>query len=148
MPAFVISDLIEAANGNPVLVAYWWQHDLARIRERFPQARQLKTSADIEAWNAGEIPLGLIHPASAGHGLNLQQSGSILIWYSLTWSLELYQQTNARLYRQGQKHPVTITHIATKDSIDQRILSALESKNMTQSALINAVAQTLKGETK
>lgn len=143
-----LEDLIEAANGNPVLVAYWWQHDLARIRERFPQARQLKTSADIEAWNGGEIPLGLIHPASAGHGLNLQQGGSILIWYSLTWSLELYQQTNARLYRQGQTKPVTITHIATKDSIDQQILRALESKNMTQSALIDAVAQTLKGETK
>ncbi|WP_215522513.1 SNF2-related protein [Varibaculum prostatecancerukia] len=143
-----LEDLIEAANGNPVLVAYWWQHDLARIRERFPQARQLKTSADIEAWNDGEIPLGLIHPASAGHGLNLQQGSSILIWYSLTWSLELYQQTNARLYRQGQTKPVTITHIATKDSVDQRILSALESKNMTQSALIDAVAQTLKGETK
>lgn len=143
-----LEDLIEAANGNPVLVAYWWQHDLARIRERFPQARQLKTSADIEAWNDGEIPLGLIHPASAGHGLNLQQGGSILIWYSLTWSLELYQQTNARLYRQGQTKPVTITHIATKDSIDQQILRALESKNMTQSALIDAVAQTLKGETK
>ena len=143
-----LEDLIEAANGNPVLVAYWWQHDLARIRQRFPQARQLKTSADIEAWNDGEIPLGLIHPASAGHGLNLQQGGSILIWYSLTWSLELYQQTNARLYRQGQTKPVTITHIATKDSIDQQILSALESKNMTQSALIDAVAQTLKGETK
>lgn len=143
-----LEDLIEAANGNPVLVAYWWQHDLARIRERFPQARQLKTSADIEAWNDGEIPLGLIHPASAGHGLNLQQGSSILIWYSLTWSLELYQQTNARLYRQGQTKPVIITHIATKDSIDQRILSALESKNMTQSALIDAVAQTLKGETK
>lgn len=143
-----LEDLIEAANGNPVLVAYWWQHDLARIRQRFPQARQLKTSADIEAWNDAEIPLGLIHPASAGHGLNLQQGGSILIWYSLTWSLELYQQTNARLYRQGQTKPVTITHIATKDSIDQRILSALESKNMTQSALIDAVAQTLKGETK
>lgn len=143
-----LEDLIEAANGNPVLVAYWWQHDLARILQRFPQARQLKTSADIEAWNDGEIPLGLIHPASAGHGLNLQQSGSILIWYSLTWSLELYQQTNARLYRQGQTKPVTITHIATKDSIDQQILRALESKNMTQSALIDAVAQTLKGETK
>lgn len=143
-----LEDLIEAANGNPVLVAYWWQHDLARIRERFPQARQLKTSADIEAWNGGEISLGLIHPASAGHGLNLQQGGSILIWYSLTWSLELYQQTNARLYRQGQTKPVTITHIATKDSIDQQILRALESKNMTQSALIDAVAQTLKGETK
>ncbi|MDD7465142.1 MAG: DEAD/DEAH box helicase [Actinomycetaceae bacterium] len=143
-----LEDLVESANGNPVLVAYWWQHDLQRIRQRFPGARQLKTSEDISAWNAGEIQLGLIHPASAGHGLNLQQGGSILIWYSLTWSLELYQQTNARLYRQGQAKPVTITHIATKNTIDERILAALESKNMTQAALIDAVATTLKGETK
>lgn len=142
-----LEDLIEAANGNPVLVAYWFKHDLERIIQRFPNARQLKTSADISNWNASQIEIGLIHPASAGHGLNLQAGGNILIWYSLTWSLELYQQTNARLYRQGQQQPVTITHIATKDSIDQLILAALESKNMTQSALIDAVAQTLKGET-
>lgn len=143
-----LEDLVEAANDNPVLVAYWFKHDLERIIQRFPTARHIKTSADISDWNAGQIEIGLIHPASAGHGLNLQAGGSVLIWYSLTWSLELYQQTNARLYRQGQTKPVTITHIATKDSIDQQILRALESKNMTQSALIDAVAQTLKGETK
>lgn len=142
-----LEDLIEAANGNPVLVAYWFKHDLERIMERFPNACQLKTSADINDWNAGQIEIGLIHPASAGHGLNLQQGGSILIWYSLTWSLELYQQANARLYRQGQTQPVTITHIACKNSIDEQILKALEAKNTTQSALIDAVAQTLKGET-
>ena len=140
-----LEDLIEAANGNPVLVAYWFKHDLERIMERFPNARQLKTSADINDWNAGEIEIGLIHPASAGHGLNLQQGGNILIWYSLTWSLELYQQANARLYRQGQTQPVTITHITCKNSIDEQILNALEAKNTTQSALIDAVAQTLKG---
>lgn len=140
-----LEDLIEAANGNPVLVCFWFKHDLERIMERFPNARQLKTSADINDWNAGQIEIGLIHPASAGHGLNLQQGGSILIWYSLTWSLELYQQANARLYRQGQTQPVTITHIACKNSIDEQILKALEAKNTTQSALIDAVAQTLKG---
>ena len=140
-----LEDLIEAANGNPVLVGYWFKHDLERIVQRFPAARQLRTSADISDWNAGRIEIGLIHPASAGHGLNLQQGGSILIWYSLTWSLELYQQANARLYRQGQTQPVTITHIACKNSIDEQILNALETKNSTQSALIDAVAQTLKG---
>lgn len=142
-----LEDLIEAANGNPVLVCFWFKHDLERIMERFPNACQLKTSADINDWNAGQIEIGLIHPASAGHGLNLQAGGSILIWYSLTWSLELYQQANARLYRQGQAQPVTITHIACKNSIDEHILNALEAKNTTQSALIDAVAQTLKGET-
>lgn len=142
-----LEDLIEAANGNPVLVVYWFKHDLERITERFSNVRQLKTSTDISDWNAGSIEIGLIHPASAGHGLNLQQGGSILIWYSLTWSLELYQQANARLYRQGQQLPVTITHIVTKNSIDEQILKALEAKNTTQSALIDAVAQTLKGET-
>lgn len=143
-----LEDLIEAANGNPVLVAYWYKHDLQRIQQRFPNARQIKTSRDITDWNEGNIPIGLIHPASAGHGLNLQAGGSILIWFSLTWSLELYQQTNARLYRQGQARPVTITHIATKNSIDEQILKALEAKNTTQAALIDAVAHNLKGETR
>ena len=140
-----LEDLIEAANGNPVLVAYWFKHDLERIMQRFPTAQQLRTSTDIADWNAGRIEIGLIHPASAGHGLNLQAGGSVLIWYSLTWSLELYQQANARLYRQGQTQPVTITHITTKNSIDEQIFNALEAKNTTQSALIDAVAQTLKG---
>ncbi|ARU45719.1 DEAD/DEAH box helicase [Corynebacterium silvaticum] len=138
-----LEDLVEAANGQPLLVAYWYRHDLQRITERFPQARELKTSSDIEAWNARQIPLALIHPASAGHGLNLQAGGNLLVWFSLTWSLELYQQTNARLYRQGQSEPVTITHLATTGTLDDAALSALESKNLTQSALIDAVTHEL-----
>ncbi|MFS0483381.1 SNF2-related protein, partial [Corynebacterium striatum] len=132
-----LEDLVEAANGQPLLVAYWFKHDRERITERFPGARELKTSTDIKAWNAREIPLALIHPASAGHGLNLQQGGNLLVWFSLTWSLELYQQTNARLYRQGQDQPVTITHLAADHTLDEAVLAALDNKDMTQAALIN-----------
>lgn len=135
----VLEDLIEAANGSPLLVAYWFTHDRERIVSRFPQARELKTSADIEAWNQGEITLGLIHPASAGHGLNLQSGGHLLVWFSLTWSLELYQQTNARLYRQGQTEPVTITHLVAEGTLDETVLKALDAKDATQAALIDAV---------
>lgn len=135
----VLEDLIEAANGSPLLVAYWFTHDRERIVSRFPQARELKTSADIEAWNQGEKTLGLIHPASAGHGLNLQSGGHLLVWFSLTWSLELYQQTNARLYRQGQTEPVTITHLVTEGTLDETVLKALDAKDATQAALIDAV---------
>ena len=135
----VLEDLIEAANGSPLLVAYWFTHDRERIVSRFPQARELKTSADIEAWNQGEITLGLIHPASAGHGLNLQSGGHLLVWFSLTWSLELYQQTNARLYRQGQSEPVTITHLVAEGTLDETVLKALDAKDATQAALIDAV---------
>lgn len=138
-----LEDLVEAANGQPLLVAYWFKHDLQRITKRFPQARELKTSSDIEAWNASQTPLALIHPASAGHGLNLQAGGSLLVWFSLTWSLELYQQTNARLYRQGQSQPVTITHLAATGTLDDAVLAALESKNLTQAALIDAVTTEL-----
>ncbi|MBT1017587.1 DEAD/DEAH box helicase [Canibacter sp. lx-72] len=138
-----LEDLVEAANGKPVLVAYWFAHDLERITKWFPEARLLKTGADMDAWNKGEIPLALIHPASAGHGLNLQAGGSTLIWFTLTWSLELYQQTNARLHRQGQREPVVIHHLAAKDSIDQKILSALAAKDTTQAALIDAVKVTI-----
>lgn len=138
-----LEDLVEAANGQPLLVAYWYRHDLERIKTRFPQARELKTSADITAWNNGEIPLALIHPASAGHGLNLQQGGHLLVWFSLTWSLELYQQTNARLYRQGQREPVTITHLATTGTLDEAVLAALDAKDTTQAALIDAVTTEL-----
>lgn len=137
----VLEDLIEAANGNPLLVAYWFTHDRQRITARFPQARELKASADIETWNKGEITLGLIHPASAGHGLNLQAGGHLLVWFSLTWSLELYQQTNARLYRQGQLEPVTIIHLVTEGTLDEAVLKALDAKDATQAALIDAVAQ-------
>lgn len=135
-----LEDLVEAANGKPVLVAYWFKHDRERIRQRFPFARDIKTSGDIHDWNAGMIPLALIHPASAGHGLNLQQGGNTMIWFGLTWSLELYQQTNARLWRQGQKEQtVVIYHILTAGTIDEKILAALEQKDAGQTALINAV---------
>ena len=139
----VLEDLIEAANGKPVLVAYWFKHDLERIRTRFT-VREIKTAQDIADWNLGKIPVAVIHPASAGHGLNLQAGGSTLIWFGLTWSLELYQQTNARLWRQGQKaQTVVIHHIITKDTIDERIVSALRRKDKTQSALIDAVKANL-----
>lgn len=133
-----LEDIIESMNGKPLLVAYWYRHDLERIKSRF-SVREIKTSEDISDWNKGEIPVALIHPASAGHGLNLQNGGSTLVWFGLTWSLELYQQTNARLYRQGQKNTVVIQHIITKDTIDEQILKALKKKNKTQSDLIDAV---------
>ncbi len=133
-----LEDLIEGANGKPVLVAYWFKHDLERIKDRFP-VRQIKTSKDIEDWNNGSIPIAVIHPASAGHGLNLQSGGSTLIWFGLTWSLELYQQTNARLYRQGQNETVIIHHILAKDTIDEDVIHSLTRKEKTQASLIDAV---------
>lgn len=142
----MLEDLIEAANGQPVLVAYWFKHDRSRILTHLAKAgysgadvRDLKSSEDIQDWNAGKIPIGLIHPASAGHGLNIQEGGHILIWFGLTWSLELYQQTNARLWRQGQKNTVTIHHIITANTVDEDVLKALESKDITQEKLIAAV---------
>lgn len=138
-----LEDLIEAANGKPVLVAYWFKHDLERIQKRFT-IREIKTSRDITDWNNGRIPVAVIHPASAGHGLNLQAGGSTLIWFGLTWSLELYQQTNARLWRQGQKsETVVIHHIIAENTIDERIMNALRRKDKTQSALIDAVKANL-----
>ena len=138
-----LEDIIESMNGKPLLVAYWYKHDLQRIKKRF-DVREIKTGKDIADWNKGKIPVALIHPASAGHGLNLQQGGSTLVWFGLTWSLELYQQTNGRLYRQGQKNTVVIQHIVTKGSIDEQILKALERKNKTQEDLIEAVKANLK----
>ena len=140
-----LEDIIEAANGKPLLVAYWYKHDRERIMARF-DVRDIKTSADISDWNAGKIPVALIHPASAGHGLNLQEGGSALVWFGLTWSLELYQQTNARLWRQGQKSTVVIQHIIAKDTIDERVLATLAKKDKTQAALIEAVKAELGGE--
>lgn len=138
-----LEDLIEAANGKPLLVAYWFKHDLQRIKKRF-DVREIKSSKDITDWNKGDIPVAVIHPASAGHGLNLQAGGSTLIWFGLTWSLELYQQTNARLWRQGQTSgTVVIEHIITKGTIDGRILKALSLKEVTQNALIDAVKANL-----
>lgn len=137
-----LEDIIESMNGKPLLVAYWYRHDLERIKKRF-SVREIKTSEDISDWNDGKIPVALIHPASAGHGLNLQNGGSTLVWFGLTWSLELYQQTNARLYRQGQKNTVVIQHIITKGTIDEQILKALQKKNKTQADLIDAVRANL-----
>ena len=137
-----LEDLIEGANGKPVLIAYWYQHDAERIKTRFP-VREIKTSKDIEDWNAGRISAAMIHPASAGHGLNLQSGGSTLIWFGLTWSLELYQQTNARLHRQGQTDTVIIHHIIAKGTIDEQVMAALRKKEKAQDALIDAVRANL-----
>ena len=138
-----LEDIIESANGKPVLVAYWYQHDLERIQERLNELdidfARLDKEQNIRRWNAGDVPVGLIHPASAGHGLNLQSGGNSLVWFGLTWSLELYQQTVARLWRQGQENTVSVIHIITAKTIDEWIMNALEAKDHTQSALIDAV---------
>ena len=135
-----LEDLVEAANGKPVLIAYWFKHDLERITATAKfTARHLNTAQDFKDWNDGKIPVALIHPASAGHGLNLQSGGSTLVWFGLTWSLEFYQQTNARLYRQGQKEAVVIHHIITKGTVDEKVLQELNSKDITQNSLLEAV---------
>lgn len=144
-----LEDIIESANGKPLLVAYWYRHDLERITARLTELKvdftKLDTDSSIRRWNAGELPVALIHPASAGHGLNLQSGGSTIVWFGLTWSLELYQQTNARLWRQGQTAgTVVVQHIIAEDTIDGRIMKALSEKDSTQSALIEAVKADLK----
>ena len=143
-----LEDIIEAANGKPVLVAYWFKHDAERICKRLDSLKveyaRISSPGSIEMWNKGEFAVGLIHPASAGHGLNLQSGGSHLVWFGLTWSLELYQQTNARLWRQGQtSETVVIQHIITKGTVDEQIIKALKSKDTSQSALIDAVKANL-----
>lgn len=143
-----LEDLIEASNGKPVLVAYWFKHDLERIQKQLHKLHipfaLLDDSTSIARWNRGELPVALIHPASAGHGLNLQAGGSTMVWFGLTWSLELYQQANARLWRQGQKaDTVVIHHIIAANTIDERIMSALRKKDKSQSALIDAVKANL-----
>lgn len=138
-----LEDLAESANGKSVLIAYWYKHDLERIQSRL-SVREIRSSEDIEAWNAGEILLGVIHPASAGHGLNLQFGGSTLVWFGLTWGLELYQQTNARLYRQGQKDTVIIHHLVAAGTMDEKVMPALERKDKMQAALIDAVKAEVK----
>jgi SNF2 family DNA or RNA helicase len=146
-----LADIIEAANGEPVLVFYAYRPGAAAIRKRFPDAVQLgdcgmTTPELIDRWNAGQIPLLLAHPASAGHGLNLQEGGHIVVWYGLPWSLELYQQANARLHRMGQKQAVTVQHILCEDTIDARVLNALRRKDATQNALLDALNKYVKGE--
>lgn len=139
-----LEDLLEAASGQPMLVAYWFKHDLERISERLTKLKvkygTLDQEKNIQQWNVGKLSVGLIHPASAGHGLNLQAGGSMLVWFGLTWSLELYQQTNARLWRQGQRaKTVVLQHIVTKGTIDERVLKALENKNAVQQGMLAAV---------
>ena len=140
-----LEDIIEAANGKPILIAYWFKHDRDRIVERF-HAVAIDKSEDISKWNEGKIPVAIIHPASAGHGLNLQAGGSTLVWFGLTWSLELYQQCNARLWRQGQQSTVVIEHLITKDTIDEEVMAALAKKENTQEALIQAVKARIGGK--
>ena len=144
-----LEDIIEAACGKPVLLAYWFRHDLERIETRLRKLgirfSCLKSTPSIRDWNSGNLEVGLIHPASAGHGLNLQSGGSHLVWFGLTWSLELYQQTVARLWRQGQKSAtVVVQHIITEGTIDERILRALDSKQVVQDALLEAVKAEIK----
>ena len=139
-----LEDIIESANGKPLLVAYWYKHDYTRIVERLERIgiRHMKIDTDesIKKWNNKEIPVGLIHPASAAHGLNLQQGGNTMVWLGISWSLELYQQACCRLYRQGQSEgTVSIIHLISKGTIDERIIKALSEKDSTQSSLIDAV---------
>ena len=138
-----LAELVDQSEGNTMLVCYWFKHERDRILSAIPNARILDTEQDFHDWNAGKVQVGLIHPASAGHGLNLQTGGHIMVWYTTPWSLELYEQASARLHRQGQTEPVSIIHIDTADSIDQDVHAALERKDTTQSALIEAVAAEL-----
>ncbi|MDK6688314.1 DEAD/DEAH box helicase [Aerococcus urinae] len=135
-----LQEVIDEAQGQPVLVFYSYKHDLERIRARFPQAKLFNAKdGDIEAWNRGEIPILLAHPQSAGHGLNLQKGGHIIVWFSLIWSLEYYQQANARLDRQGQKDSVIVHHLVTKDTVDEIALKRLKDKDATQEDLLQAL---------
>jgi len=139
-----LEDIVESANGNPVLLAYWFKHDLERIKERLNSLgvvyQELNTSQSIDNWNEGSLQVGLIHPASAGHGLNLQSGGSTLVWFGLTWSLELYQQTIARIWRQGQRsETVVVIHIIADKTIDEQVLKVLNGKESLQNALFKAV---------
>ncbi|MCL5292556.1 MAG: DEAD/DEAH box helicase [Actinobacteria bacterium] len=140
-----LEELIEEANGKPVLVAYAYRHDLARLQERFSKAWVLETPEDVRRWNAGEVPLLLAHPASAGHGLNLQVGGNTVVWFGLTWSLELYQQFNARLHRQGQKNSVIVHHLVAENTMDEQVMKVLEGKTAGQTALLEAVKARIEG---
>ena len=139
----MLEDMIEAANGKPILVAYWFAHDKSRLLERFPEAVSIDTDESIVKWNKGEIPVGLIQPDSVGMGINLQEGGCHLIWYSIPWSLQDFSQTNARIFRQGQKDTVVIQLLVTDGTIDEDIISALEKKDTTQAALLAAVKANL-----
>ena len=140
-----LEEIAEANEGNNLLVFYSFKHDLERIRKRFPQARVFEGPQDVEDWNAGKIPMLLCHPASCGHGLNLQQGGHIIVWFGLTWSLELYQQANARLPRPGQKESVIVMHLICRDTVEEKVLAALQEKDTSQGALLDALKGYLSG---
>ena len=148
-----LEDLIEAANGKPVLVMYSYKHDLSRIQERFGKwspeneagARELKTSQDMMDWNAGRIPVAATQPASTAHGLNLQRGGNTIVWFGLNWSLELYEQANARLWRQGQRETVVVHHLVVKGTMDEQVMKALHDKAAGQNALLSAVKARMEG---
>jgi SNF2 family DNA or RNA helicase len=135
-----LEELLEEAGGDPVLVLYAYKHDRDRIKERI-KCRELDTSEDIDAWNRGEIPVAIAHPASIGHGLNLQDGGHIIVWFGLTWSLELYQQANARLHRQGQQRPVIVHHLIAEGTVDEQVMKALKLKDTSQAALLAALKE-------
>jgi SNF2 family DNA or RNA helicase len=134
-----LAEIVDTSQGQPILCFYSYRHDCERILKKFKSAKKLESAADIEAWNRGEIPLLLAHPAGAGHGLNLQTGGNIIVWFGLTWSLELYQQANARLYRQGQKNTVIIHHLITEGTADARVLDSLQGKRDVQDALLESL---------
>ena len=137
--AEALDEIISCNEGKSVMVIYSYRHDLDALRRRYPKARELKTAGDIRAWNAGQIPLLLVHPQSAGHGLNLQHGGHIVVWYGLTWSLEAYQQTNKRLHRPGQTEPVVLHHLVARDTVDEDVMRALEGKAAGQESMLEAV---------
>ncbi|APA04068.1 DEAD/DEAH box helicase [Bacillus siamensis] len=134
-----LEDIVDAANGKPILVFYSYKHDLERIQQKFKKAKTLDSSREIADWNNGKIEMLLAHPASTGHGLNLQDGGHVIVWFGMTWSLELYQQANARLDRQGQKHSVIVNHLVTEGTVDEDVMRALEGKAVGQNALMEAV---------
>lgn len=142
----MLDEILDTNAGSPVLLFYSYKHDRDRVTARFPQARVFSGPSDVEDWNNGKVPLLLCHPASTGHGLNLQSGGHIIVWFGLTWSLELYQQANARLQRPGQKERVIIHHIISRGTIDEKVMDALEQKNAGQNALLNALKNYLKEE--
>lgn len=139
-----LTRIVDDSQGQPILVFYSFISDLERLKAKFPQAEEIKDTNTLDRWNKGEIPMLLAHPASAGHGLNLQQGGHIIVWFGLTWSLELYQQANARLHRQGQQHPVIVHHLLAKDTVDEQVLKVLQGKDVTQEALLQAVKERLR----
>ena len=138
--AEALSEIADTSE-EPVLVFYSFRHDLETITRMIPEARTLEGPEDIDAWNRGEIRVLLAHPASVGYGLNLQEGGHVIVWYGLTWSLELYQQANARLHRQGQERPVIIHHLITEGTVDEQVLRALQAKDTSQAALLAALKE-------